>query len=119
MWRNADVLDFVGWLRAHNDDARRAAAVGFYGLDLYSLHASMERGARLPRRVDPEAAGARPRALRAASTTSARTRRTTATRPGSASAPSCEDEVVAQLVELQSRRAEDAPRATAASPTTS
>ena len=20
MWRNADVLDFVGWLRAHNDD---------------------------------------------------------------------------------------------------
>jgi erythromycin esterase-like protein len=20
MWRNADVLDFVGWLRTHNDD---------------------------------------------------------------------------------------------------
>ncbi len=39
MWRNADVLDFVGWLRAHNDarsdDAPKA---GFYGLDLYCLY---------------------------------------------------------------------------------
>ena len=43
MWRNADVLGFVGWLRAHNEE--RGAAhpkVGFYGLDLYSLHASIE-----------------------------------------------------------------------------
>jgi erythromycin esterase-like protein len=42
MWRNADVLDFVGWLRDYND--RRASAtmqVGFYGLDLYSLHTSI------------------------------------------------------------------------------
>ncbi|MGB8342619.1 MAG: erythromycin esterase family protein, partial [Chthoniobacterales bacterium] len=43
MWRNADVLDFVGWLREHNDEQpfpnRKA---GFYGLDLYSLHASIE-----------------------------------------------------------------------------
>lgn len=37
MWRNADVLDFVGWLRAHNDQiADPALRVGFYGLDLYS-----------------------------------------------------------------------------------
>ena len=29
-------LDFVGWLRAHNDDAAAPSAqVGFYGLDLY------------------------------------------------------------------------------------
>ena len=38
MWRNADVLDFVGWLRAHNDGVREDRKVGFYGLDLYSLH---------------------------------------------------------------------------------
>ena len=25
MWRNADVLDFVGWLRAHNDSVPRIA----------------------------------------------------------------------------------------------
>ena len=42
MWRNADVLDFVGWLRAHNDGLPEAAQVGFYGLDLYALHASIE-----------------------------------------------------------------------------
>ncbi len=43
MWRNADVLDFVGWLRAHNDAlADPSRAVGFYGLDLYSLGASMK-----------------------------------------------------------------------------
>src|SRR5687768_16607145 len=36
MWRNADVLDFVGWLREYND-ARGAgqAKAGFYGIDLY------------------------------------------------------------------------------------
>src|SRR5437867_11016038 len=41
MWRNADVLEFVGWLRAYNEGKGERAA-GFYGLDLYSLHASME-----------------------------------------------------------------------------
>src|SRR5688572_9044064 len=39
MWRNADVLDFVGWLREHNDGiSDPSRKVGFYGLDLYSLH---------------------------------------------------------------------------------
>src|SRR5437868_15293468 len=32
MWRNADVLDFAGWLREHNDAlARGARKAGFYG----------------------------------------------------------------------------------------
>ena len=57
MWRNADVLDMVGWLRDHNDrfdrDARR---VGFYGLDLYSLGASMESVIAYLDRQDPAAA---------------------------------------------------------------
>jgi erythromycin esterase-like protein len=39
MWRNADMLDFVGWLRHLNDvRADPASSVGFFGLDLYSLH---------------------------------------------------------------------------------
>ena len=42
MWRNADILDLVGWLRSHNERAGTRAKVGFYGLDLYSLHASMK-----------------------------------------------------------------------------
>lgn len=57
MWRNADVLDFVGWLREHNDEQsfpnRKA---GFYGLDLYSLHASIEAVLAYLGKVDPEAA---------------------------------------------------------------
>jgi erythromycin esterase-like protein len=57
MWRNADVLDFVGWLRAHNDASTKdAARVGFYGLDLYSMHASMDAVLSYLRLVDPPAA---------------------------------------------------------------
>jgi len=55
IWRNADVLDFVGRLRTYNDDKAAAEEVGFYGLDLYSLHESIEaitsHGAP-PRRVE-------------------------------------------------------------------
>jgi len=43
MWRNADMLDFVGWLRKYNEARHHTArTVGFYGLDLYSLGASMD-----------------------------------------------------------------------------
>ncbi|HEU0033644.1 MAG TPA: erythromycin esterase family protein [Kofleriaceae bacterium] len=57
MWRNADVLDLVGWLRAHNDDVIEAGQrVGFYGLDLYSLHASMASVLAYLDERDPEAA---------------------------------------------------------------
>lgn len=54
MWRNANVVDFVGWLRAHNDEA--SAPVGFYGLDLYSLNASIHAVIDYLSAVDPEAA---------------------------------------------------------------
>jgi erythromycin esterase-like protein len=56
MWRNADVLDFVGWLRAHNDGLEETARIGFYGLDLYSLRASMAAVLSYLRLVDPDAA---------------------------------------------------------------
>jgi erythromycin esterase-like protein len=56
MWRNADVLDFVGWLRSHNDSLNPAQRVGFYGLDLYSLHASIEAVISYLDKVDPKAA---------------------------------------------------------------
>jgi erythromycin esterase-like protein len=42
MWRNADVIEFVRWLRDYNTElVDPRGCVGFYGLDLYSLHASM------------------------------------------------------------------------------
>jgi erythromycin esterase-like protein len=57
MRRNEVVLDFVGWLRDH-DDARRSeqAKAGFYGLDLYSLYRSIHEVVDYLERVDPEAA---------------------------------------------------------------
>jgi erythromycin esterase-like protein len=57
MWRNADVLDFVGWLREHNDSQGFPdRKCGFYGLDLYSLHASIEAVLDYLKKVDPDAA---------------------------------------------------------------
>ena len=56
MWRNAEVLDFVGWLRAHNDSRSPADAVGFYGLDLYSLYTSIEEVIAYLQKIDPPAA---------------------------------------------------------------
>jgi erythromycin esterase-like protein/predicted phosphoribosyltransferase len=57
MWRNADVLDFVGWLREHNDELPAGAArVGFYGIDLYSLRASIQAVVSYLETVDPAAA---------------------------------------------------------------
>jgi erythromycin esterase-like protein/predicted phosphoribosyltransferase len=56
MWRNTVVLDFVGWLREHNDRLEIKDKTGFYGLDLYSLHRSVEEVVSYLDRVDPEAA---------------------------------------------------------------
>jgi erythromycin esterase-like protein len=56
MWRNAVVQDFLEWLRAHNDTLASRETVGFYGLDLYTLHASMDAVLAYLDRVDPEAA---------------------------------------------------------------
>jgi erythromycin esterase-like protein len=56
MWRNTDVVDFVGWLKEHNDRLPAGAPkVGFYGLDLYSLYASIDAIIATLDRVDPEA----------------------------------------------------------------
>jgi erythromycin esterase-like protein len=56
MWRNTDVVDFIGWLRAHNAAKPPGDRAGFYGLDLYSLHRSIEAVLGYLRRIDPEAA---------------------------------------------------------------
>ncbi|HVZ66592.1 MAG TPA: erythromycin esterase family protein [Lacunisphaera sp.] len=59
MWRNTAVADFIGWLRAHNAAVRAPGQrVGFYGLDLYSLHASMRAVVAYLEERDPAAAAA-------------------------------------------------------------
>ncbi|MDH3494216.1 MAG: erythromycin esterase family protein, partial [Acidobacteriota bacterium] len=106
MWRNADVLDFVGWLKAHNDDlSADNRKTGFYGLDLYSLHSSIDAVLDYLDRVDRRAAD-RARARYSCfdlydSDTQAY---------GRAAAlglgKSCEIDVVNQLLELHSRASE-------------
>ncbi|MEO7099644.1 MAG: erythromycin esterase family protein [Luteolibacter sp.] len=61
MWRNADVLDFIGWLHDHNERVYSLPhQVGFYGLDLYSLHKSIDEVVSYLEQKDPvEAARAR------------------------------------------------------------
>src|SRR6266550_1883379 len=56
MWRNTVVLDFVEWLRKYNSSLPTSARVGFYGLDLYSLYASIEAVLNYLNKIDPEAA---------------------------------------------------------------
>jgi erythromycin esterase-like protein len=59
MWRNAEFAAFVGWLRGHNEKIADAAArAGFFGLDMYSLNASMRAVIDYLDRVDPDAARA-------------------------------------------------------------
>lgn len=100
MWRNADMLDFVGWLRERNESSAAGDRVGFYGLDLYSLHASMHAVLAYLDSVDSEAA-ARARVHYACfEDVSTATRSQTALASLGIS-ESCERDVVAQLLELQ------------------
>jgi erythromycin esterase-like protein len=110
MWRNADVLDFVGWLREHNDGLSAGAAkAGFYGLDLYSLHASIEAVLTYLHKVDPDAA----RRARYRYSCFDHFGEDTQAYGYAASfglAESCEEEVLGQLIELQQRAAAYASR---------
>lgn len=57
LWRNADVLSFVEWLKAYNTKfPKYENRVGFYGLDLYSLYRSAAKVLEYLKTVDPEAA---------------------------------------------------------------
>lgn len=109
MWRNTEVLQLVEWLHEHNDARRAADRVGFFGMDLYSLHASVQAVIEYLDKIDPEAARrtrqryacfdhAHDEASEAAQQygylTSIGARR------------SCEDEAVEQLVELRKRARE-------------
>jgi erythromycin esterase-like protein len=55
MWRNVEVLEFVDWLKSHNE-RQGVPKVEFRGLDIYSLRASIATVLTYLDRVDPEAA---------------------------------------------------------------
>src|SRR5437016_8266344 len=106
MWRNTVLVEFVEWLRGFNRDIDpKQAPVGFYGMDLYSLHASIEAVLKYLKKVDPESAkraqlryscfdhfSRKPQEYGYATTVGA--------------AEPCEEAVVEQLIELQQKAAE-------------
>ena len=109
MWRNREVVRFLEWLRAWNAPRLLEDRVGFYGLDLYSMHRSMAAVLEYLTKVDPPAAararerygcfetfGDDPQAYGYASTMGL--------------SPDCETEVTMQLVELRRRAAAYAQR---------
>lgn len=110
MWRNADVLDFIGWLRNHNDTIRAGTRkTGFYGLDLYSLHASMAAVIAYLDKVDPGAAE-RARRRYACFEAYGENGQSYGFSAGLHLRATCENEVIAQLVELTRNAASYAER---------
>lgn len=109
MWRNTDVVDFVGWLRDYNDTRPAAGRAGFYGLDLYSLFSSIDAVIRYLDRVDPEAAR-RARSRYGCFDHFEQDSQAYGYAATSGLAESCEGEVVAQLVELRQAAARHAAR---------
>jgi erythromycin esterase-like protein len=101
MWRNADVLDFIGFLSDHNRSSS-ARQVGFYGLDLYSLYGSIHAVIDGLSRLDPEAA-ARARARYACFDHFNQDADAYAYVTGLGSAEPCERQVLEQLTELTQR----------------
>jgi erythromycin esterase-like protein/predicted phosphoribosyltransferase len=106
MWRNVVVEEFIAWLRRWNDALPDGAPkVGFYGLDLYSLYASMEAVVAHLDEVDPEGAE-RARQRYACFDQFGRDPQIYAYEAGISEAEPCEEQVVQQLVELRERREE-------------
>lgn len=101
MWRNHLVQGFVDWMRGHNAGQPPDRRCGFYGLDLYSLHGSIDAVLRYLERVDPRAAlRARERysCFEAVGGNDPQAYGYAATRQP---AEACEEEVVRQLAELR------------------
>ena len=110
MWRNTDVVDFVEWLRQHNGAlAPSAPKTGFYGLDLYSLNASMEAVLRYLEKVDPPVAR-RVRERYACFDHFGDDVRRYGMLTMAGVAESCRDEVITVLLDLQRRAAAYAER---------
>ena len=109
MWRNLDVLAFVDWLYRFNQNFALPERVGFYGLDLYSLHASIRAVLNYLEKVDPEGAQ-RARYRYACFDHFGEDTQAYGYAASFGLTKDCEDEVVAQLIEMRRRSADLASR---------
>jgi erythromycin esterase-like protein len=105
MWRNTVIRDFIAWLRDVNLARPAAQRVGFYGMDLYSLFASVREVLAYLDRADPEAAR-RARRRYACFDHYQQNLQAYGYAAGFGTGFSCEDAVVAQLTELLQGRPE-------------
>jgi len=108
MWRNTAVVDLVERLRQWNAGRPEAARTGFYGLDLYSLNASMAAVLEYLDREDP-ALAARARERYACFEPFGGDSQAYGLMTGLGSTRSCEEDVIRTLAELQHRRAQAGP----------
>lgn len=106
MWRNTVVSSFIEWLRRHNARISPGAPrAGFYGLDLYSLRASMRAVIDYLEERDPPAAQAA-RASYACFDRFGGEGDAYAWAAGRLGAGTCEDAVTEQLLALHRQQAE-------------
>jgi erythromycin esterase-like protein len=112
MWRNVVVRDFVDWLYDHNQRNRLVGVrgAGFYGLDLYSLHRSMQEVIRYLDNVDPQAAARARMRYSCFDHTSADDGQAHGFAAAFGAGLSCEREAIEQLVEMQKTALEYARR---------
>jgi erythromycin esterase-like protein len=104
MWRNAAIAEFIEWLRDYNEAHLEAwSAVGFYGLDLYSLYISIDEVIRYLEAIDPEAS-ARARKRYGCFDRMDRDVSSYGWIASHTAEASCEDEVVEQLKDLLEHR---------------
>ena len=102
MWRNTEVLRFITWLHAHNSQLSSVDRVGFYGLDLYSMHRSMQAVIDYLDKVNPNAAE-QARERYACIDTYAREPQEYGYFAALNAAYACQEEVTQQLMELRYR----------------
>ncbi|MGT2478103.1 erythromycin esterase family protein [Methylobacterium oryzae CBMB20] len=105
MWRNTEMVEFVEWLRTHNQGVPPDAWVGIYGIDLYSLRASMKAVLRCLQTLVPEDAEAA-RARYACFDQFGDSGQVYGFMTGLKGIGSCQEQAVAQLLALQRRTAD-------------
>jgi erythromycin esterase-like protein len=102
MWRNRDVVEFVTWLHKFNQGRAPTQRIGFYGLDLYSMYASIEAVVGYLDKIDPVAA----RKARSRYACFDQHNEDSQSYGIAASVGvQCEEEAIAQLVDLRAHRA--------------
>jgi erythromycin esterase-like protein len=108
MWRNTVVRDFVEWLRDYNTGLTPQRQIGFYGMDLYSLFSSIHEVLAYLDREDP-AAAQRARSRYACFDHAAEDGQAYGYAASFDLAPSCENAVVQQLLDMNERASQMSP----------